>query len=104
MPLQLAPDSPSTPGPALVSIKYDACVVTRFVCCLLPCRPAALPPQIITRVQGQASGSGLVIPASHALPAGPFPGWPQYVELMQACWARNPADRPHFDAIVRELR
>lgn len=66
------------------------------------CPPAPL--QIITQVQTHPTSSGLRIPSAEELPAGAFPGWAQYLELMEACWQRDPAERPSFDAIVQQLR
>jgi hypothetical protein len=33
-----------------------------------------------------------------------FTRLPDYVALMQRCWAQNPADRPTFQVVVKELR
>jgi hypothetical protein len=37
------------------------------------------------------------------LPDGCAPAPLGYLELMQQCWADNPAERPRFDAIVRMI-
>lgn len=64
--------------------------------------------QIITHVQSHVlthgSGSGLVIPAPQDLPAGLFPSYRDLCDLMQACWAKEPAERPTFAQIVQRLR
>lgn len=39
-----------------------------------------------------------------ALPGGVFVGLPAYIDLMQKCWAEEPAERPNFGEIVRCLR
>lgn len=52
----------------------------------------------------QAQGSaGLLVPPADALPAGPFASYTQYVELMQACWAIEPTQRPTFGTVVQQL-
>lgn len=38
------------------------------------------------------------------LPGGTFPGMQGYLELMQACWAQRPQDRPAFGEVVERLR
>ena len=45
------------------------------------------------------------LPGSHLWPAGadpepPAPGWR---ELMERCWAHNPADRPAMREVMRQL-
>lgn len=62
------------------------------------------PFQIITHVQSHPTSSGLDVPDPGDLPAGPFPGWPQYAELMQACWRRDPEARPKFEGVAQSLR
>ena len=50
------------------------------------------PFQIINAVQAAAAagaGAGLPIPAAEELPAGPFEGYPQYLQLMKSCWASD---------------
>ena len=39
-----------------------------------------------------------------SLPGGTFPGMGTYVELMQQCWAQQPAERPSFAEITARLR
>lgn len=58
--------------------------------------------QIIAKVQNQGC-SGLRVPPPDQLPAGPLATYTAYRELMEACWAPEPAARPHFDAIVQQL-
>lgn len=55
-------------------------------------------------VHAHPNGSGLVVPSERELPAGVFPSYREYCELMQACWAADPAARPTFGAIVQRLR
>lgn len=57
-----------------------------------------------THVQSHGGGSGLAVPAVHELPAGMFPSYREYTELMQACWAKEPEQRPTFSEIVQRLR
>lgn len=59
--------------------------------------------QIINLVQS-TEADPLVVPPESELPAGPFPGYARYVDLLRACHARDPAARPTFDVVVRELR
>ena len=62
-----------------------------------------LPPlQIIAKVQSQGS-AGLHIPLPEELPAGPLSCYPQYVELMNACWSIESELRPTFRSIVQQL-
>eukprot|EP00887_Chlorella_sp_A99_P007446 scaffold2.g7446.t1 len=61
------------------------------------------PFQIINQVQ-HSEGSCLAIPPNHELPAGPFEGYADYVALMRACWARDPADRPSMAEVASRLR
>ena len=53
------------------------------------------------------NGSRLEVPLLDQLP-GPdtvrFAGLPDYIALMQRCWAQAPADRPGFQEIVVQLR
>jgi hypothetical protein len=58
--------------------------------------------QIIAKVQNQGC-SGLKVPPPDQLPAGPLATYTAYRDLMEACWAPEPAARPHFDAIVKQL-
>jgi hypothetical protein len=58
--------------------------------------------QIISLVQSSGT-SGLTLPPPDQLRPGALACYPQFVALVQACWARDPADRPHFDAIVQQL-
>lgn len=78
------------------------------VCLPAPAVHALQAFQIITHVQSHVqangSGSGLVIPAPQELPAGLFPSYRDLCDLMQACWARDPAQRPTFAEIVQRLR
>ncbi|PRW59651.1 nitrilase 2 isoform A [Chlorella sorokiniana] len=60
--------------------------------------------QIIHAVQAAASGSGLCVPPANALPAGSLSQYAEYVALMEACWAREPAQRPTMEAVATRLR
>lgn len=60
------------------------------------------PPQIIAKVQSQGS-AGLTVPSAELLPGGPCACYPQLLELMQACWAIEPSQRPTFSTIVQQL-
>jgi serine/threonine protein kinase len=50
------------------------------------------------------SGTTLVVPTAAKLPGPALPALGGYELLMRRCWARDPADRPSFAAIVRALR
>lgn len=60
--------------------------------------------QIITLVQRSSEADCLPPPPPDKLPAGPFSGYAEYVELMQACRAHEPAARPKFGVVVQRLR
>jgi hypothetical protein len=90
-----------------------ACAATHRAppaCCFTPTslplllHHGSIPPllQIISLVQSSGT-SGLALPPPDQLRPGALACYPQYVALVQACWARDPADRPHFDAIVQQL-
>lgn len=64
--------------------------------------PGRLAPQIIAKVQSQG-GAGLVVPGAEDLPGGPFSCYPQFMELMRACWNINPEARPTFGVIKEQL-
>jgi serine/threonine protein kinase len=44
------------------------------------------------------------IPPPEAMPSAGFHGLPQYIALMQACWAQNPEERPKFAEVISRLR
>ena len=51
-------------------------------------------------------GGRLEIPAPEALP-GADKGWPglgAYLDLLRACWAQAPQDRPTFAQVIAALR
>lgn len=48
-------------------------------------------------------GAGLTVPCAEDLAAGPFSCYPQYLELMQACWNIDPEARPTFGVIKEQL-
>ncbi|KAL4458769.1 hypothetical protein ABPG75_013634 [Micractinium tetrahymenae] len=58
--------------------------------------------QIIAKVQSQG-GAGLVVPCAEDLAAGPFSCYPQYLELMKACWCTDAEARPTFAVIKEQL-
>lgn len=60
--------------------------------------------QIIHSVQGAALGSGLAPPPRDQLPAGPLGQYDNLCALMQACWRRDPAQRPGMEEVVSRLR
>ena len=64
----------------------------------------ANPYQIINIVQAAPRGSGLEVPGPEQLPAGPLGEYGPYVELVEACWERNPRLRPTFEGVVSRLR
>lgn len=70
------------------------------------CAPTPLHPalQIISHVQSQSSGSGIAPLPQEELPAGTFLSYQPYVDLMAACWTRDPEQRPKFGDIVQQLR
>ncbi len=35
---------------------------------------------------------------------GAFQGWPAYVDLIERCWAADPAQRPTFEGAITDLR
>lgn len=41
---------------------------------------------------------------SRGVKGGVFPGYDDYIALMQSCWAQDPADRPAFDQVIASLR
>ena len=50
-------------------------------------------------------GKRLEVPPASALPGGGFKGLPDYVKLMERCWAQAPEDRPaSFAEVIAELR
>ena len=44
------------------------------------------------------------IPPVEAQPSKTFPGYEDYVKLMQRCWAQDPEARPDFTQIISALR
>lgn len=70
---------------------------------LLPPHMPSPPLQIIALVQGCGGRDCLPPPDPKQLRAGPLPCWQRYAQLMRACLAPEPENRPKFDAIVREL-
>ena len=66
----------------------------------LSCASRALP-QIANAVAG---GKRLPIPPPDNLRAGPLQVYDQYVALIESCWQQDPAQRPSFEAIVRDLQ
>ncbi|KAL3162493.1 hypothetical protein ABBQ32_010154 [Trebouxia sp. C0010 RCD-2024] len=44
------------------------------------------------------------IPPESELPGGSFSGLPAYLDLMQACWAGEPQQRPGFESCIITLR
>ncbi|KAL4428439.1 hypothetical protein ABPG75_002528 [Micractinium tetrahymenae] len=62
------------------------------------------PYQIINMVLDASSGSGLEVPPPDRLAGGPLAQYPAYVQLMRACWARDPAQRPTFAEVVDRLQ
>lgn len=49
-------------------------------------------------------GQRLVVPPPEEVPAGQLLCYEEYVALMEACWAQDAAERPTFEAIVRDLQ
>lgn len=49
-------------------------------------------------------GERLEVPLAVALPGGGFEGLPDYVQLMQRCWAQDPVERPSSNEIITALR
>ncbi|KAL4425219.1 hypothetical protein ABPG75_009235 [Micractinium tetrahymenae] len=60
--------------------------------------------QIIHAVQATAQGSGLAPPPADQLPAGPLGQYLAFVELMESCWRRDPAQRPSMEEVATRLR
>jgi serine/threonine protein kinase len=60
--------------------------------------------QIILNVGEKGCRPEIPDPSSPLLRGGDFPGYADYVALMEACWAQNPKDRPGFDQIIAMLR
>jgi serine/threonine protein kinase len=60
--------------------------------------------QIMLTVGEKGGRPEIPQPNSPSLRGGDFPGYADYVSLMQACWAQNPKDRPGFDQIIAMLR
>lgn len=62
---------------------------------------------VVAQVLG---GKRLAIPPTEQLPGSPPDNaafaqqLPGYLELVNRCWAQDPADRPGFDEIIKELR
>ena len=51
------------------------------------------------------AGQRLAVPPEADLPgAGQLPSLERYMALMERCWAQEPALRPSFSVILRELR
>ena len=44
------------------------------------------------------------IPPEAELPGGSFSGLPAYLDLMQACWDGDSAQRPNFESCIITLR
>ena len=76
----------------------------RELLCRRPLPSLHLSLQIISHVQSQSSGSGLAPLPQAELPAGPFLRYQPYIDLMAACWTRDPEQRPKFEDIVQQLR
>lgn len=53
---------------------------------------------------GAPTGSGLAVPPADRLAAGQLSQYDAYVELMQACWARVPEERPTMADVATRLR
>jgi len=60
--------------------------------------------QIILNVGEKGGRPEIPDPSSPSLRGGDFPGYADYVALMEACWAQKPEDRPGFDQIIAMLR
>lgn len=60
--------------------------------------------QIMLAVGEKGFRPEIPAPDSPALRGGSFPGYDKYVQLMEDCWAQNPAKRPGFDYIISVLR
>ncbi|KAL4426099.1 hypothetical protein ABPG77_002685 [Micractinium sp. CCAP 211/92] len=104
-PRWLAPEVLSgQPGQLPADVWAFGTVLWEIATWQLPFGDKTNPFQIITQVQTHQTSSGLPIPASEELPAGEFPGWPEYLALMESCWQRDPAARPNFELIVQRLR
>ncbi len=60
-------------------------------------------PQVVNAV---TSGQRLPIPSADVLPGAgeQFAGLDDYLDLMQACWAVDPKDRPSFGDVLAKLR
>ena len=59
---------------------------------------------IVSTIQ---NGGRAPIPAAADLPgpeSGAWPRLPEYIALMQRCWAQSPLDRPTFREVVAALR
>lgn len=66
---------------------------------------AAMKPfQMIVYIGSQGGRPEIPPPGSPLIRGGTFPGYDDYLALMRACWAENPADRPAFDQVIASLR
>lgn len=90
------------PGQLPADVWAFGCVLWELCTWRLPYEELDNTFQIIALVQSRGA-EGLEIPSPSELPAGPFFQYPDYVELMTACWAREAESRPRFDAIVAQL-
>ena len=72
--------------------------------CALPAVPPLSIMQIINAVQAQENGAALPVPPPEQLPAGTFSQLDKYVEIMQQCWQRDPAQRPTMDIVATMVR
>ena len=60
--------------------------------------------QIMLAVGEKAGRPDIPLAGSSTLRGGSFSGYAEYVVLMEACWAQDPAARPGFDHIIAVLR
>lgn len=58
--------------------------------------------QIVLAVVDRKQRPG--VPPPDAVQGGPPLQYDEYVQLMQQCWAQEPASRPSFDAVIRQVR
>ena len=45
-----------------------------------------------------------VVPEEEDMPTPPPTCWTRYRDLMERCWASDPADRPTFEVVINDLR
>lgn len=60
--------------------------------------------QIMLTVSEKGGRPDIPEPSSPTLRGGAFPGYAEFVKLMELCWAQDPAARPGFDYIISALR